>query len=77
MAVEQTVISCAAVRTKCGIKRVVLPDDFDPSLTYDKWGNTVVLPSAADRESQLKSGACMRAFTRIATGCAGLSLSQY
>jgi hypothetical protein len=56
MAVEQTIISCALVRAKCGIKRVVLPDDFDPTQVYDKWGNVVVVPSAAERERQLKEG---------------------
>jgi RNA ligase len=42
-ACERTDISVDVVREACGIRVVVLPQQLDPDLTYDKWGN-VLLP---------------------------------
>jgi len=39
---EQTVLSCEDLRTRAGIKILVLPQHFDPDYVYDKWGNIVL-----------------------------------
>lgn len=36
---ERTVLSVEQVRAAAGISEVVLPEDFDPRVAYDKWGN--------------------------------------
>ncbi len=43
---EQTLLSCEAIRTAAGIKRVVLPNQLygDNDYTYTKWGD-VLMPS--------------------------------
>lgn len=42
-AVEKTDISVEDVRKACGITNILLPEGFDSSKEYDKWGN-VILP---------------------------------
>lgn len=39
---ERTIISCDTLRKLAGIKTVVLPPDFDPENTYDKWGKPLL-----------------------------------
>jgi len=36
---EMTVLTCDGIRKKAGIKNVLLPEGWDESLRYDKWGN--------------------------------------
>ena len=40
-ACEKTDISVEEVRLACGIKEFILPEGFDYSKTYDKWGNII------------------------------------
>ena len=42
-ACEQTDISVEDVRKACGITNLILPEGFDASKIYDKWGN-IILP---------------------------------
>lgn len=49
---EQTVISCDALREKCGISRVVLPDHLYKDQMYDKWGNPI-LPNGQRMKGEL------------------------
>lgn len=42
--VEKTDISVEEVRQACGITNIILPPGFDPSKSYDKWGN-LILPN--------------------------------
>jgi hypothetical protein len=44
MRCETTEFSVEFVREKCGISEPVLPPGFDPSITYDKWGNQLLPP---------------------------------
>jgi len=44
-------ISCRKVREKAGIVLVKLPEDFDPTLIYDKWGNLVDPPADDEDDS--------------------------
>lgn len=37
---EQNVITCSEIRTAAGITTIILPEDFDPEYTYNKWGET-------------------------------------
>jgi hypothetical protein len=39
---ESTEISCEALRSCCGIDRVLLPDHLCAGETYDKWGNAIL-----------------------------------
>lgn len=39
---EQTVLSAQSLREWCGIDSVVLPEGFDPSIEYTKWGDPVL-----------------------------------
>jgi len=39
---EQTLLSCDALREKCGIKTIVLPLHLYHDQEYDKWGNPVL-----------------------------------
>lgn len=39
---EQTVLEPAALRLKCGIDRIVLPDHLYADATYTKWGDVVL-----------------------------------
>ncbi|WP_232968492.1 RNA ligase family protein [Pseudomonas putida] len=39
---EMTLISVEKVREACGITRIVLPEHFYESETYDKWGNLIL-----------------------------------
>lgn len=41
-AVEKTDISVEDVRNACGIKNIVLPEGFDSTKVYDKWGNVIL-----------------------------------
>lgn len=41
---EKTDISVEEVRKACGITNVILPEGFDNSKIYDKWGN-IILPN--------------------------------
>jgi hypothetical protein len=41
MRCETTEFSVELVREKCGIADPVLPPGFDPTTTYDKWGNVL------------------------------------
>jgi hypothetical protein len=43
-ACEKTDISVEEVRKSCGITNVILPEGFNNSKIYDKWGN-VILPN--------------------------------
>lgn len=36
---ETTKVDADSVRRAAGIQEVILPPGFDPSLSYDKWGN--------------------------------------
>ncbi|GBG14549.1 pilus assembly protein CpaF [Novimethylophilus kurashikiensis] len=38
---ETTEVSVEDVRKACGHNALVLPDGFEPALTYDKWGNLI------------------------------------
>ena len=38
---EQTTLSCDAIRERCGIERIVLPEHLYPDFQYDKWGNII------------------------------------
>ena len=38
---EKTDISVEEVRKSCGITNIILPENFDSTKTYDKWGNIV------------------------------------
>jgi len=40
--VEKTDISVEEVRKAAGIKNIILPEGFDSSKSYDKWGNIVL-----------------------------------
>lgn len=42
MACERTDVSVEQVRRAAGIRRAVLPPGFDPSKSYDKWGNEIL-----------------------------------
>lgn len=39
---ESTEISCAELRSRCGIDRVLLPDHLCTGEAYDKWGNAIL-----------------------------------
>jgi hypothetical protein len=39
---EKTDISVEDVRKSCGITKIILPERFDASKTYDKWGNVIL-----------------------------------
>lgn len=39
---EKTIISCEELRTKAGIKTLIIPELFDKEYVYDKWGNIVL-----------------------------------
>jgi len=39
---EKTNISVEDVREACGITNVVVPENMDPEITYDKWGNEIL-----------------------------------
>lgn len=39
---EKTTISVEDVRLKAGIVDFVLPEGFNPNLSYDKWGNLII-----------------------------------
>lgn len=41
-AVERTDISVEEVRKACGITNIILPEGFDSSKIYDKWGNIIL-----------------------------------
>ena len=57
MQVEMTQISCGRVRKVAGITQVALPEGWDSSRTYDKWGNVVVIvPAEAEDELVEESG---------------------
>ena len=43
-ACEKTDISTEDVRKACGITNIIIPEGFDPSKVYDKWGN-IILPN--------------------------------
>ena len=43
-ACEKTEISIDDVRKACGITNIILPEGFDPTKIYDKWGN-IILPN--------------------------------
>ena len=43
-ACEKTDISVENVRKAAGITNIILPEGFDPSKIYDKWGN-IILPN--------------------------------
>jgi len=43
-AVEKTDISVEDVRKAAGITNIILPEGFDSSKVYDKWGN-IILPN--------------------------------
>ena len=38
---ENGIISCDELRTKAGIKTVILPEGFDETLNYNKWGEPI------------------------------------
>jgi hypothetical protein len=38
---EKTTATVEEIRDACSIKAPALPDGFDPSKTYDKWGNEI------------------------------------
>lgn len=38
---EMTLITCEELRRLAGIKVTILPQGFDPAITYDKWGNEI------------------------------------
>lgn len=39
---EKTNISVEKVRKACGIKAIILPENFDKNKVYDKWGNIIL-----------------------------------
>lgn len=43
-AVERTDLTLEEVRKACGITNIILPEGFDSSKIYDKWGN-IILPN--------------------------------
>jgi hypothetical protein len=49
---EQTLVSCAQLREKCGITSIVLPEHLDPGDVYDKWGNPI-LPNGQRMQGEL------------------------
>ena len=49
---ETTEISCEEIREKAGILNTILPEGYDSSLRYDKWGNIFV----DDSLERLKGG---------------------
>lgn len=52
MLAEQTLVSCEKLRELCGIKRVVLPDQFSDTDVLDKWGNPL-LPNGMRMRGEL------------------------
>jgi len=38
---ENGIVSCNELRAKAGIKTIILPEDFDETLEYDKWGEPI------------------------------------
>jgi hypothetical protein len=42
MRCETTEYPVELVRERARIKRVIVPEGFDPALTYDKWGNVLL-----------------------------------
>lgn len=38
---EETTLSCATIRSRCGINNIFLPKHFYEDLKYDKWGNII------------------------------------
>jgi len=49
---EQTLISCEALRTRCGITDIILPEHLDVDQTWDKWANPV-LPDGTRLQGEL------------------------
>lgn len=41
-ACEKTDISVEEVKQACHITNIILPENFEPSKTYDKWGNIIL-----------------------------------
>lgn len=39
---ERTILSCEEIRSKAGIKNVILPEHFYSDYNYDKWGNIIL-----------------------------------
>lgn len=39
---EQTILTCDEIRQKANISEILLPEHFDASYSYDKWGNALM-----------------------------------
>lgn len=57
---EKTLLSCEEIRKATKITTVHLPEEFDPALNYDKWGNIIHADGSRTKGPMFHDEGCLK-----------------